>query len=282
MLRGRDYRFLTGMDWKRILVGRWSWKRPFQSLLAIYLILGVVAVFFADRILFIPPAPSYDAGFGGLLHLRTDAGETIAALHLPAAPGMPTLLYSHGNAEDLAQSDALYQEWRAMGFGVLAYDYPGYGLSTGTATEASCQRAVLAAWKHLEQTGVKPGSVVLVGRSVGGGPSTWLASRVNPAGLVLIAPFTSVYAVPFRIPIFPRDRFPNLKRIRSMHTPLLVLHGENDEVIPCSHGRRLVEACPAADKAFRPIPGAMHNDLFEIAGDEIIREIADFARRVAN
>jgi hypothetical protein len=269
------------MNWKRILIGEWNWKRPFKSLLAIYLMLGVVAVFFTDRILFVPPAPSYDAGLTGLVRLRTGAGEEIAALHYPAAPGMPTLLYSHGNAEDLGQATDLYQAWHDSGFGVFAYDYPGYGQSTGRATESSCQRAIHTAWEHLEKSGVNPGSLVIVGRSVGGGPSTWLASRIKPAGLALIAPFTSVYAVPFRASIFPLDRFPNMKRIAEMHTPLLVIHGETDGVIPSSHGRKLVEASSANDKTFTLIRGAGHNDLFEVAGDAIIRQIADFSRRVS-
>lgn len=273
---------MTGMDWKRILVGKWSWKRPFQSLFTIYLMLGVVAVFFGDRILFVPPVPSYDGGLKGLIRLHAGAGEEIAALHYPAAPGMPTLLYSHGNAEDLGQAIDLYQELHALGFGVCAYDYPGYGESTGTATESSCERAIQSVWEYLKKAGVNPGSLVIVGRSVGGGPSTWLASRIQPAGLALIAPFASVYSVPFRAAIFPRDRFPNLKLIRDMRTPLLVIHGEKDEIIPSSHGRNLVDASPATDKSFSLIRDAGHNDLFDVAGDDIIRQIADFARRVSH
>ena len=269
------------VDWKRILIGRWSWKRPFISLLWIYLLLGVVAVFFAERILFVPPVPSYERGAEGLISLKTTAGEEIDAFYYPASPGKPTIFYCHGNAEDIGQGLDLYQEWQRMGFGVLACEYPGYGHSTGTATESSCQRAVQAAWEHLIASGVKPAAIVIVGRSVGGGPSTWLASTVQPAGLALIAPFTSVYRVAFRLPIYPRDRFPNLKRIRTMPTPLLVLHGENDEVIPVSHGRKLVEASPAKDKRFSMVIGAGHNDLFEIAGEDIIQQIAEFAERVA-
>ena len=269
------------MDWKRILLGKWSWKRPLQSVLSVYLMLAFVAVFFADRLLFIPPAPTYQDNLAGLVILTTDKDESIAALHYPAEPRMPTLLYSHGNAEDLGQSIALYQAWHGMGFGVLAYDYPGYGRSTGTPDEASCKRAIDAAWNQLRRSGVPAASVVVVGRSVGGGPSTWLAAREKPAGLVLIAPFTSVYSVPFRASIFPRDRFPNLKLIRDLPTPLLVMHGEDDEVISSSHGRALVAASPAQDKEFRLIHGAGHNDLFEVAGDEILGEIAEFARRRA-
>jgi len=269
------------MDWKHILIGEWSWKRPFKSLAAIYLMLCVVAVFFADRLIFIPPAPSYGADLDGLFTLHTEAGEEIAALHYPAAEEMPTFLYSHGNAEDLGQALELYQVWRGMGFGVLAYDYPGYGESTGSPGELSSKRSILTAWKYLQDLGIPAESIVIVGRSVGGGPSTWLASQVKPAGLVLISPFTSAFRVSIPFPLFPRDRFQNLKLIRTMDTPLLVIHGENDEVIPVSHGRALVEASPAGDKTFTGIPDAGHDDLFDVAGDEIVGQIADFARRVA-
>lgn len=268
------------MNWKKLLIGTWSWKRPFQSLLAVYLLLAMVAVFFADRLIFIPPESSYGPDAPGLLRLKTSEGEEIAALHLPAREGMPTLLYSHGNAEDLGQAIDLYQAWGGMGLGVLAYDYPGYGLSTGRATERSCERAIQAAWDHLMKSGVAAGSVVVVSRSVGGGPGVWLASRGKPAGMVLIAPFTSTFAVAFPVPLFPCDRFPNLKRVRDIDVPLLVFHGEHDEVIAPSHGRALVAASPAAVKAFHLIENAGHNDLFEVAGDQIIRETAEFAIRV--
>lgn len=98
---------------------------------------------------------------------------------------------------------------------------------------------------------------------------------------MLIAPFTSVFRVAFPFPLFPRDRFQNLKLIRDMDTPLLVIHGENDEVIPVSHGRTLAEASASADKVFIKISDAGHNDLFEVAGDQIVGAIADFSRRVA-
>ncbi len=273
--------FTFCVDWKKILIGEWSWKRPLKSLLWIYLILCIVAVFFADHLIFFPPAPSYPQTFDGLVHLKTTTGEDIAAVHYPAAAGMPTLLFSHGNAEDLGQATELYQAWHEKGFGVFAYDYPGYGQSSGSPSEGSCERAVQSSWDHLIQSGVPASSIVIVCRSVGGGPGVWLAAHEKAAGLALISPFTSAFRVPIPFPLFPRDRFTNLKRIRTISTPLLVIHGENDEVIPVSHGRKLVEASPATDKSFVPIPGGGHNDLFDVAGDEIIRRVADFARRVA-
>lgn len=270
------------MHWRKILIGEWNWKRPLKSLACVYLLLCIVAVFFAEHLIFVPPIPSYAQNLDGLLKLKTTKGEEIAAIHYRAAAGMPTLLFSHGNAEDMGQATVLYQAWHEEGIGVFAYDYPGYGISSGSPTEASCERAIQAAWDHLIASGIPASSIVIVSRSVGGGPGVWLAAHERPAGLVLISPFTSAFAVPIPFPLFPRDRFPNLKRIRAIHAPLLVIHGESDEVIPFSHGRKLVEASAATDKSFIPIPGGGHNDLFEIAGDEIISHTADFARRVAS
>lgn len=269
------------MNWQRILIGKWSWWRPLQSLVFIYLLLACFAVFFADGIIFLPPPASYQAGSEQLFELQTEEGETISAIHLKAAAGQPTLLYSHGNAEDLGHSSELYAAWHAMGLGVAAYDYPGYGHSTGKPTEASCQRAVRAVWHHLVASGVPASSIVIVGRSVGSGPATWLASREKAAGLALIAPFTSAFAVRFPVPILPGDRFPNLELIGSIDTPLLIIHGAEDSIIPSSHGSKLHAASPAADKTFRLIKNAGHNDLFAIAGDEIIIAIHEFSQRVA-
>ena len=102
------------------------------------------------------------------------------------------------------------------------------------------------------------------------------------AGLILISPFKSTFTTAFDLPSppFPRDRFPNLKRIRSFERPLLVIHGEDDEVIAVSHGRELVEACASADKKFLGIPYAGHNDLFEVGNGLIFSEVRDFAKRV--
>lgn len=90
-----------------------------------------------------------------------------------------------------------------------------------------------------------------------------------------------IYLILCFVSVFFADRIQNLKLIRDMDTPLLVIHGENDEVIPVSHGRSLAEESASADKVFIKIHNAGHNDLFEVAGDRIVRGIADFSRRVA-
>ncbi|MBK1882631.1 alpha/beta hydrolase [Luteolibacter pohnpeiensis] len=114
-----------------------------------------------------PQAPSYSDHEQGLIRLTTSSKESVAAVYYPASPGKPTLIYAHGNAEDLGQSVELYQAWNAMGLGVLAYDYPGYGLSTGKPSEASCFRAAESAWEYLTKKGIPASSIIVVGRSIG-------------------------------------------------------------------------------------------------------------------
>lgn len=263
---------------KTLLIGRWTWYRPLVSLAFIYLLLAFIVIFFADRLIFIPPSPSYDRGEPDLVFFETSSGESIAALHLPASPGRPTLLYSHGNAEDIGHSRRLYETWHRAGLGVLAYDYPGYGLSTGQPGEAAANRAVRAAWSFLTKNADVPADrVVIVGRSVGGGPACVLASEVDAGGLVLISPFTSAYAV--RVPpwLFPRDRFQNLSLMPEIHEPLLVIHGGDDSIISAKHGKRLYDASPAEVKSWHPVPNAGHNDLFIVERElpDVILEFAD-------
>lgn len=272
------------MNWKTLVIGSWSWKRPFLSIAAIYLLLCIVAVFFADRLIFLPPASSYSKDLPFLQFLRLANGKKIAFVHLKARPSLPTLLYSHGNAEDIGHSMQLFEQWNALGLGVVAYDYPGYGLSPGRPSEKSAQNALKHLWDHLLQSGTPSSSIVIVGRSIGSGPSVWLAEKKQAAGLILISPLKSVYQVAFPLPfpLFPRDRFPSIRRMPRIDTPLLVIHGENDEVIPAHHGKALYQASAASDKNLIIIPETRHNDLFYLAEEEIIRDTAAFALRLGS
>lgn len=268
------------INWQGVLWGKWSWWRPLRLILLVYVGLFLVAVFFLDHLLFLPPAPSYGEDLRALVHFDTSATETIGAVYFPADEGMPTLLFSHGNAEDLGHSMELFEAWHDRGLGVLAYDYPGYGRSSGRPSVKGCERAIAGAWKFLQDMEVAPSECVVVSRSVGGGPGLWLAAQHEPAGVVLISCFTSVYQVKFPVPLFPNEPFPNQKRLQMILAPLLVIHGERDRVIPISHGRRLYERSPSADKRLWEIPDAGHNDLFFVAGDSIADAVAEFAIKV--
>jgi len=127
---------------------------------------------------------------------------------------------------------------------------------------------------------IPPSRLVLYGRSVGSGPATDLASRVPIGGLVLESAFVSAFRVLTKVSLLPFDRFHNLRHIRRVRAPVLVIHGTDDEVIPASHGRSLYEAAGQPKQALW-IEGAHHNDVLIVAGARYWSTLAAFGRQVA-
>lgn len=157
-------------------------------------------------------------------------------LYLPPPEGGYVLLYSHGNAEDLGSVRYRIRQYAERGYGVAAYDYEGYGQSGGEPSEAAACRDIERVWRYLvEERGVPPESIVIYGRSVGSGPSCFLAEKVPARALVLEAPFKSTFSV-VGMGWLPFDRFRNIDRVAKIDLPLLIIHGTRDTVVPYSHG----------------------------------------------
>jgi fermentation-respiration switch protein FrsA (DUF1100 family) len=247
----------------------------------VYLCFAAFAFFVSDRMIFLPPSPSYRAGQLPIVMVPTEGGS-IATLHLPNPRAGVTLLYAHGNAEDLGQLAPWLEEMRRAGFAVVGFDYRGYGMSTGGPPSAmGAVRDMETVYRYVVDTlRVPPSRIVLYGRSVGSGPATDLAARVPVGGLVLESAFVSAFRVLTRVSLLPFDRFPNLRHIRQVRAPVLVIHGTQDEVIPVSHGRRLYEAASAPKQAVW-IEGGHHNDVPFVGGERYWAALAAFGRQVA-
>lgn len=247
----------------------------------LYLAFAATVYFTADRLIFLPPTSSYSERSLPIVLVPAGDGVRIAALHLqnPTAPF--TVLYSHGNAEDLGHLAPLLEQLRRSGFSVLAYDYRGYGLSTGgPPTARGAYLDLEAVYRYaVEDLRVPPARLILLGRSVGSGPATELAAREPVGGLIVESGFVSAFRVLTRIQLLPFDRFPNLRHIRKANCPVLVIHGTEDEVISPSHGQRLFDAAPAP-KRLLWIEGAGHNDLVSVAGGKYWEALRSFARVV--
>jgi len=246
-----------------------------------YVALAAFGYFLSERLIFQPPPSTYRAGQLPITMIPGADGDSIATLYLPNPNAALTILYAHGNAEDLGVVAPLLEEMRRHGFAVLGFDYRGYGLSTGGPTTTSgAVRDMESVYRYAEHTlGVPPSRLVLYGRSLGGGPATDLAARLPSAGLVLESTFTSAFVVMTRVPLLPFDRFPNLRHLRNVHAPVLVIHGTTDEVIPVAHGRRLYAAANDPKQALW-VDGAHHNDLTLVAGQQYWTALAEFAHLV--
>lgn len=256
-------------------------RRIGLSLLRIYVVLGAVLWLFGDRLAHHPP-PGEPKPLPGELVVQTDDGVALSAVWRPNRESGLTLLLSHGNAENLDHLDPFLVELHGAGFSIFSYDYRGYGRSRGRPTEKGVYLDIEAAWRHLTgPLGVPRSRVVLLGRSIGSGPTLWLASREKPGGVILEGAFTSGQRTLFPFPIFPFDQFPNLHRIRRLSCPLLVIHGLNDQVIPVRHGRALFAAAPEPRFGLW-VEGAGHNDVFGVAPELYLKALRDFAKTVVD
>ncbi len=236
-------------------------------LLSAWVLLAVFALLFANRLIFPAPPSSYRLEPPYFQLTTGDGQSAIAAVHLQAEdPLAPVLLFSHGNGEDLGMILPLLMEFQRRGWSVFAYEYPGYGPIPANPSEDGCYAAAFAAWRHLvDECNIKPQQIFLYGRSLGGGPSVDLATKVEAGGIILDGTFTSTFRVMTHFKLVWWDRFDNISRIRSIRCPILIMHGDRDEVVPIWHGRRLFAHAPTV-KYNLWVNGAGHNNLIEIAG----------------
>lgn len=251
--------------------------RVFLLVVAAYAALAVVALLAADRLIFQPPRSSYGRETFAWSRIGVGGGDSIAVVHLPNDAARYTILYSHGNAEDVGDAMPILRLLRDAGFGVIAYDYRGYGGSSpGPPTARRALVDADAAWRYaVDALGIPPARLIVYGTSVGSGPAVELAAAHAPGGLILQSAFTSTFRVLTRVRLLPFDRFPNLARLRDVHCPVLVVHGTRDEVVPWSHGKRLFAAA-AEPKRRLWVDGAGHNDVLQVAGRRYTEELARF------
>lgn len=264
---------------RKWLLGNWSVLRSLRLLLIIYLTIGAYGFFLAERQIFQPQPATYQDS-SEILKLTTSDGIRISALHLPNPQATYTLLLSHGNAEDLGDLRPFLAYLRSLGFAAFAYDYRGYGTSEGSPSEQNAYRDIETAYQYLIKTLQVPADRIIVyGRSVGGGPSVDLASRQPVAGLILESTFKSVFRVITQIPLYPFDKFPNIDKIASVRSPILIIHGTADRIIPFHHGKALYERA-IAPKQFFAVEGADHNDVLQVAGKRYAQALQQFVQLI--
>ncbi|CAH1796461.1 unnamed protein product [Owenia fusiformis] len=254
----------------------------------------------AAKLAFLPPEPTYlfisdEAGSKFSLHLtdraewqytqreldfievfkaRTSKNNHIACAYIRCSPTAKyTLLFSHGNAVDLGQMASFY-----IGLGsrlncnIFSYDYSGYGVSSGKQSEKNMYADIEAAWNSLRtRYGISPEHIILYGQSIGTVPTIDLASRYEVGAVILHSPLMSGMRVAFpetkRTWFF--DAFPSIDKVPKITSPVLVIHGTEDEVIDFSHGLAIYEKCPRTVEPLW-VEGAGHNDV-ELYGQYLER-----------
>jgi len=203
----------------------------------------------------------------------------------PRQPPRSTMLFSHGNAEDLGCVERWLEELAGVcDADILAYDYPGYGLSRNSIAtapmlmnEIGAYGAAEAAYEYLtNDLNIPPNKIVPFGRSLGTGPTVYLASKYDVKGAVLQSPLLSAVRVVMNTPkTMWFDIFSNVDKISKVKCPVLIIHGDRDEVINVRHGQVLHSMLK---NPYSPlwIVGAGHNDIEISYFDQFSKKLKEF------
>lgn len=246
-------------------------------------VLICVAAYFGNRMFMYFPDPARvppaAVGLNGVeeVELHAADGTELVAWYAPAKEGRKTILYFHGNAANAANRAGKIAMMLEDGFGVFYLNNRGYGGSGGSPTEANNVADAVAAYDYLAARGVRNEDIVAYGESLGSGQAVRLATARQVAAVVLEAPLTSTvdvgHSVYFWLPLdwLITDRFDVERHISAVTSPLLILHGERDEVIPVEMGWSNYAAAHEP-KEIATFPNAFHNDLFDHGAWEKMRE----------
>jgi alpha-beta hydrolase superfamily lysophospholipase len=208
-------------------------------------------------------------------------------------PGAPVILYFHGNGEIASDHDFVARNYHAAGASLLVVDYRGYGWSTGkpkvSALLADVQPVLDVLPGVLKQAALSDQSLVVMGRSLGSATAIHAAhtypSRfrgvIIESGFAHVIPLLARLGLPSGMLANLPDPIGNVRKIAEVNLPLLVIHGEEDNLIPVNNGQALFEASPASHKRIVRIPGAGHNDLLMSGIRAYFAAITEFLAAVA-
>ncbi|MGH7930976.1 MAG: alpha/beta hydrolase [Candidatus Binatia bacterium] len=216
------------------------------------------------------------------VHFTARDGVRLNGWYIPHTGAQRTLLWFHGNAGNIShrvQNIKLLHD--NLRINVFIFDYRGYGRSEGKISETGTYLDGSAAIDYLRgQYQVPPGQMVLFGRSLGAAVAAEMATQVESLILILESPFVSVPEMARTIfPLLPlrsllSTQYNTLEKVQHVKSPLLILHGDQDEVVPYSQGRKVFEAANEP-KRFYTIPGASHNDTYLAGGDPYFAALRD-------
>jgi len=209
-------------------------------------------------------------------------GDRIQAWWMPGGGSGPAILMFHGNAGTIADRlDNVRLMIDRLEVGVFLLEYPGYGDSTGRPSEKSLLAAGDAALTAT-RTLAPDRHLVLFGRSLGSAVASHLAAQEPIDGLIVESGFTTLadlaraVGFPFARPLLPY-RFAAIESMSRVSAPVLVVHGDRDEIVPYAMGKELYAAATAArTRRFHTVVGGRHNDTVNVGGDEYWRVWREF------
>lgn len=225
--------------------------------------------------------------------IPVEKDEKISACFHMAEKQGPNILFFHGNGEIVSDYDDLGPLYNKMGINFLPVDYRGYGRSTGRPTVTAMMNDSHAIFHFVKKWLLEyfyTGPIIVMGRSLGSASAIEIAyshkEKINglilESGFAWAGPLLKILGIdPEAIGFKEETGFRNVDKIKAFDKPALIIHAEQDHIIPFSDGQALYNACSASDKTFLEIPGANHNDIFMRGLSEYMAAVKALSDRVS-
>lgn len=237
-------------------------------------------LYYPDRLPPDMPPPRW-AGGAEEVWMDCEDGVRIHGLWWGEPEGAPVILFLHGNAQEAYSWSLVHEELAPAGCRLLLIDFHGYGKSGGEPHEAGLYLDGKAALQWLHDTGIEDSGIVVFGKSLGGGVACEIAQDRRFKALVLESTFTSLASVARKLfPFLPRgvplgEVYDSALKLPRALCPVLIIHGDRDELIPVEEGLALHSIAPEPKELYL-VAGAGHNDVSLVAGPTYARRIAAF------
>ncbi len=248
-----------------------KWLKFLFTLLLGYVLLLLVYFLIQSHIIYHPrqnlnPPSEYGLQDFTIIHLNTTDGLSLKAWYHPAKASLPTILFFHGNAGHIGDRAPIVFPYFQAGYGIFLFEYRGYGDNPGTPNEKDNIRDAITAWNYLQQSTKPPHCIVAYGESLGTGVAVALAAQRKVSAVILQSPFTSLDNVAkHHYPFLPvswllQEHYNSLSQIAHINSPLFIIHGDVDSVIPIQNSYLLYQQA-YSPKELAIAPGKSHNDL---------------------
>ena len=236
-------------------------------------------------VLYMPPKkkPEDEDQIENITTIETSHGKKIQLIKIIKNPEYLYLLVSHGNAENIY----IVYNWvskmlsKFVNVNIILYEYTGYDINDEfSPSEQYIYNDIEAAYNYIIfNLKVPPERIIAFGKSLGSGPSCYLAEKYPIGGLFLNSGFMSVFRIAFKFRwTLPGDMFPNIDRMKNIKCPVCIVHSVKDEIVPFYHAREMFDK---SVNKFPPlyIDGTTHNSIDKIC-DDVYRHMQKFFKHI--
>jgi fermentation-respiration switch protein FrsA (DUF1100 family) len=269
------------------------WQVFLQSVIlitAIYVGLAAFLFFIQSRLIYFPTSeivatPDQIGLSYKSVSFKAPDGVKLSGWFIPADSPRGAVIFCHGNAGNISHRLESIEIFHGLRLSTFIFDYRGYGASEGIPSEEGSYLDAKGAWNYLiEHEGLGPSDIILFGRSLGGAVAAWLARQYLPKALIIESTFTSAPDLAgelyFYLPtkFLCKYKYNALDAIRKVQCPVLIVHSQEDRIVPFRHGRKLFDAANDP-KVFLEISGS-HNEGFIASSSVYINGLKAFLDQV--